>query len=78
MNSTRIFGTQRGSKRIFRILYILIPIILASSGLMLIFSSSINSKSNVSDDVKEQIITLVRDTAENYFIDNLAFNAYFQ
>ena len=74
MNSTRIFGTQRGSKRIFRILYILIPIILASSGLMLIFSSSINSKSNVSDDVKEQIITLVRDTAENYFIDNLACN----
>jgi len=41
---------------------------------MLIFSSSINSKSNVSDDVKEQIITLVRDTAENYFIDNLACN----
>ena len=74
MNSTRIFGTQRGSKRIFRILYILIPIILASSGLMLIFSSSINSKSNVSDDVKEQIITLVRDTAENYFVDNLASN----
>ncbi len=74
MNSTRIFGTQRGSKRIFRILYILIPIILASSGLMLIFSSSINSKSNVSDDVKEQIITLVRDTVENYFVDNLASN----
>ena len=74
MNSTGIFGTQRGSKRIFRILYILIPIILAFSGLMLIFSSSINSKSNVSDDVKEQIITLVRDTAENYFIDNLACN----
>ena len=74
MNSTGIFGAQRGSKRIFRILYILIPIILASSGLMLIFSSSINSKSNVSDDVKEQIITLVRDTAENYFIDNLACN----
>ena len=74
MNSTRIFGTQRGSKRIFRILYILIPIILAFSGLMLIFSSSVNLKSNVSDDVKEQIITLVSDTAENYFIDNLACN----
>lgn len=74
MNSTGIFGTLRGSKRIIRILYILIPIILAFSGLMLIFSISINSKSNVSDDVKEQIITLVRDTAENYFIDNLACN----
>ena len=74
MNSTRIFGTQRGSKRIFRILYILIPIILAFSGLMLIFSSSVKLKSNVSDDVKEQIITLVSDTAENYFIDNLACN----
>jgi len=74
MNSTRIFGNQRGSKRIFRILYILIPIILAFSGLMLIFSSSVKLKSNVSDDVKEQIITLVSDTAENYFIDNLACN----
>lgn len=74
MNSTGIFGGQRGSKRIFRILYILIPIILAFSGLMLIISSSINSKSNVSDNVKEQIITLVRGTAENYFIDILACN----
>ena len=74
MNSTGIFGTQKGSKKIFRILYILIPIILAFSGLTLIISSSLKPKSTVSDKVKEQIITLVRDTAENYFIDNLACN----
>ncbi len=74
MKSKRIFNPQSERKKFLWVIYILIPMFLVTLGFLFIFGNLTQSKYGISEQVKGQIIGLVREATEDYFIDNLGCN----